>query len=216
MYTLAQRLRIYLRLFAARDDLHVWVHTWETPTQPGEPLPDEPAAFLRDHALRFAWSFEPPYATLPSGDGGRLLLHPGHGEGWLTAQERWLEGMDASLLIDACVEEGLTFLAIPEGASTQDATPVFYNANDETLRPFDSLEDYLTQGARRAFTWYWQADPPDESDALLQRLDAASLPARSGDQALLDGLQRQGASSEEAAALLAWLGDDARRLIPAA
>lgn len=214
MPPLAERLRLYLQLFANRPDLHVWVHTWETPAAPGEPLPHEPAAFLHDHSVRFAWSFEPPYGDLPSGDGGRLLLHPGHGEGWLTSNQRWLEGMDASLLIDACVEEALTFLAVPEGSSTQDAVVTFYNANDETLRPFDSLEDYLTQGARRAFTWYWQADPPYESDDLLARLDAASLPANSDAEAILSGLQRQGASPEEAATLLAWLGDDARRLIP--
>jgi len=210
---LADRLRLYIRLFSKRSDIHVWEATWRPVTSAPE-LPSS-ASFLSKESLRFVWGFEEgSQGDHPSSDGGVLHLHPGHEQdsGWPDADAFPLEGVELSLMFDLLVTEGTSHLVVSPDQSIADAVPAFYNANDESLRRFDSLEAYLTLGARRAFAWYWPSEDQGETEEVLARLHEGSLEA--GSEGLRDRLIEQGASEPEADALIAWLGDDARVLVP--
>lgn len=212
---LSCRLRLYIRLFAKRPDVHVWDATWSDVSAVPE-LPSE-ASFLGEQSVRFVWGFEEGSADAhPSAEGGVLHLHPGHDQddGWRDAERFPLDGVEKSLMLDCLVEEATTHLVAAPGQSVRDAVPAFYNANDESVRRFDSLESYLTLGARRAFAWYWPNEDQGETDEVLARLNEGSLAADAGLDAVRAGLLAQGASPNEADALLAWLGHDARILVP--
>ena len=62
--------------------------------------------------------------------------------------------------------------------------------------------------------WYWQNDDNSEWPDLVARLHASSLASGSTEEALVSALTSRGASELEARALVAWLGDDVRILIP--
>jgi hypothetical protein len=209
---LRERLASYLRLFAKRTDVHVSRCEWGAPAAVPELPPGEIADFLGAATLHFTWSFEA--GEPPQGSGGHLFLAADHERKWEGSDGRWLERASSSLLIDHMVDEGLGLLVVDDGDAIAQAKPAFFDANDDRLIRFASLEAYLTQGARRAFAWYWQNDDNAQWSELLERLRGASLEAGAGEDALVDRLRAQGASDAEARALCAWLGDDARVLVP--
>ncbi|MBK8266435.1 MAG: hypothetical protein IPK80_34545 [Nannocystis sp.] len=209
---LQERLAAYVRLFGQRPDLHLWRSEWGTPASIPE-LP-ESAGFLSRATLRFAWSFEPPYGEKPQGDGGHLFLSACHDRGWEGPDGRWLAGASSSLLVDMMVEEGIGLLVVDEGHELAQGQMAFYDANDDRLIRLGSLEQYLTLGARRGFAWYWQNDENFQWLDLVARLHASSLGSGSTEEALVSALTSRGASELEARALVAWLGDDVRILIP--
>lgn len=212
---LQARLAAYLRLFGQRPDLHLWRSEWGTPAS----VPELPAhaSLLSGMTLRFAWSVEPSYESpgFPgSGYGGQLFLSACHERGWEGPDGRWLEGASSSLLVDMMVEEGVGLLVVDEGQEIAQAQVGFYDANDDRLIRIGSLEDYLTLGARRAFAGYWQNDDNSEWPDLLAKLLTNSLPSGATPEALIAALSSRGASDAEAQALVSWLGDDARILVP--
>jgi hypothetical protein len=208
---LHERLALYLRLFAKRGDIHIVHHEVGKPAAVPELPPGEIADLLGTSTMRLAWSFEAGGGW--SGVGGQVFLAADHEKQWQDSSGRWLDGVSSSLLFDDMVEEGLGLLVVDEGDSVAEAKTAFYDANDDRLIRFESLEAYLTQGARRGFAWYWQNDDNSEWPDLLDRLRTGSL-ADTSEQALLTGLARQGATDAEAQALVAWLGADSRLLIP--
>ena len=212
---LQERLAAYLRLLGQRPDLHLWRSEWGTPAS----VPELPAhaALLSGMTLRFAWSVEPSDASpgFPgAGYGGQLFLSACHEAGWTGSDGRWLEGASSSLLVDMMVEEGLGLLVVDEGQEIAQAQLGFYDANDDRLIRIGSLEDYLTLGARRAFAGYWQNDDNSEWPDLVARLHASSVASGTAPEALTTALISRGASDAEAQALVAWLGDDVRILLP--
>src|SRR5690606_15299050 len=211
------KLELFFRLFARRPDVHVWVSRVIPRASPAPQLPADADALLGTRSSCFAWSFDPPEPgdERPEGNGGRLWLDAGHGEGWQSQDERWLDGVASSLLIDDVVAEGLGLLVVDEGGAITDARPAFHDANDEALYRYASLEDYLTQGARKGFVWYWASPGSRDAADVLEQLHEGSLPAGTEPAVLRARLEAQGAALEEAEALWRWLGDDARLLVPA-
>lgn len=80
--------------------------------------------------------------------------------------------------------------------------------------PFASFEAYVTAGARKAFTWYWQVDDR-EGGELLDRLLATSVDPGTPPDELATMLEARGATPAEARALVEWLGEDVVVLLPA-
>lgn len=213
---LHERLAAYVRLFGKRPDIHLWHSDWGTPTAvPTLPSGEMEALFGRS-TLRFAWSLERPYGEQPQGDGGHLFLSAEHESEWQSSDRRWLDGVSSSLLVDRMVDEGLGLLVVEEGHDLAQAKVAFFDANDDRLIRFEGLEAYLTLGARRGFAWYWQNDDNSEWPDLLARLREGSIDAGTSADALIAALCGQGATDAEARALVEWLGDDARILVPVA
>ena len=80
----------------------------------------------------------------------------------------------------------------------------------EELVVFDSLTDYLTQGAKRAFSYLPRRWQRGGADALHER----SMPRSTPPADLRAALIRRGANPNMAAELMEWLGADVVLLLP--
>ncbi len=144
--------------------------------------------------------------------GGRLNLVPLESlrwypiPDWRTEYEDYAE--DAAF--DNFVAEGRAVLSIDKGESKVDAELVFDNANDVSRNPLGSIFDYLTEGARQAFEWYWQAGGEGGFAATLRE---RSVPADTDPEALKSLLMDKEVSALHADALISWLGDAAHMLL---
>ena len=77
---------------------------------------------------------------------------------------------------------------------------------------FDSLTDYLTRGAKRAFSYApcWQEEPETNAAPVA----AVSLSTSTPLPRIRKALVRRGATPEMADDLVRWLGGDAALLVP--
>ncbi len=82
----------------------------------------------------------------------------------------------------------------------------------ETMAHFDSLTDYLTRGAKRAFSYApcWQEEPETNAAPVA----AVSLSTSTPLPQIRKALVRRGATPEMADDLVRWLGGDAALLVP--
>jgi hypothetical protein len=109
-----------------------------------------------------------------------------------------------------------TSAASPGAAGTSETRLLTdaHHTNDGTFTPFPSFDAYVTAGARKAFTWYWQVGDR-EGTALLDRLLATSVDPGTPPGELVTMLEARGAGPAEARALVDWLGEDVVVLLPA-
>ncbi|HSQ63844.1 MAG TPA: hypothetical protein VLM85_11545 [Polyangiaceae bacterium] len=215
--SLFERLSLWLRLFAKRDDLE-----FIDPAS-GQPTPDAmetkkgavpPNAYPPDayelgaHVTRvfFVWRHKLDHDVC-----GHLFLSL---EG--NAADVHEEGTSAVILEEDVLGTGLaTFsVAARRGKTTKAAPHLLWSLEDR--RSFATLEEYLTQGAARAFVYggeepfgCWQTEPAAVS------LARFSAPKWTLDADLKKALVARGAEEAEADALLQWLGKDVTLLLPA-
>lgn len=215
---LPQLLFKYFQIFSKRPDIFV------TTNKQGAPASTRMLLRLRGHvptewlalhsvigALHFAWVFtkdKAQRAEFSEGyNGGRIKLVDPETFRWWPPQDWQLERYDfkEEALFDDFVNEGLTKLSYGQGESRTTASLIFDNSNDCVRHAQGTLFGYLTEGARAGFTWYWQMDPREFTDALYQ----ASLPRDTPPATVEELLQKQGLSAAEARAMRSWLGDSA-------
>ena len=217
--SIGQLLVCYLRVFAQRPDIHVRDHVVGLPTPSatltklaGKVPPFALSLAAEVGHLNFCWVFEDKKAGMENfsegANGGRLNL-----EGF-SREFRWNprpEYMDATFkaqaLWDDVVTEAATYLSYEPAEQPVDAKLVF-DTRDGRI-PLGTASEYLTEGAKRGFTWYWQRFDYWEALELTKRLYAASLPRTTPTSKVTAALVEKGLSPSEAQALVAWLGADA-------
>ena len=117
-------------------------------------------------------------------------------------------------MFDDLVAEGSTMLSYDPGEDPTEAILVFDDANDVQRYPMGTVSEYLTQGARLGFVWYWPRTTYWEARAFTKRLFDASLPRSTPAPEVVAALVAKGLSAAEAAGMVAWLGEDAVILLP--
>ncbi len=86
---------------------------------------------------------------------------------------------------------------------------MFDDANDVQRYPMGTVNEYLTNGAKLGFVWYWPRREYWEAREFTKRLFDASLPRSTSAPEVVAGLVDKGLSEREAEAMVAWLGEDA-------
>ncbi len=214
--TIPELLVLYLRVLAQRPDIQVYKH------RPGRPtpsnvlrrlqgrIPDEALAFAAGVGpLEFNWVFKSAMAEQSNYsdgyNGGRVALVGFENFRWY-AKPSWQEDEDfeCDSMFDDFVAEGNTRLSYDVGQEPTDAALVFDNANDCARYPLGSIEEYITSGAKAAFTWYWQMGPGEFTDDLLR----SSIARKTAPETIRALLVARGLQAAQAAALVKWLGDD--------
>lgn len=203
---LAQLLETWVRLLQKRPDLTFSRElTIGRESHPGTAaLPGDAQEFAK-----FASRFEFSYRIKDAEGGGMLYLS--------------VEGMkeDAYLVLDGeeVSDDDMSMLEFDsEGTGLaawyvqRAGKPPLIVWDLETMERFASLTEYLTEGAKRAFSYApcWQSRK-EESPLAKSSPSAKTPPAK-----LEAMLVAQGATEAEAKGLVDWLGADARLLIHAA
>ncbi len=216
--TPAQLLLNYLRVFEQRPDVHVYDKKMGAPAsnttllgKHGRVPPELLALSTELGALEFNWVFE-DFKGEREGrskgyNGGRMQLQGLDTFRWWPIQEwrKEYEGFEADAMFDEFVAEGLAMLSHDPGQDPASATLVFDNANDCTREVLGTINDYLRNGARAGFCWYWQMGG---EGGFTERLYMNSLPKSTPAATILELLEAKGLSATEAASLQKWLGDD--------
>ncbi len=216
-FTLGQLLLRYLAIFAERADVAV------TMNKPGAPAD---AALLRKYegqvppfllalcgdvgSLHFCWVFEDlkgeKLKWSEGFNGGRINLKGLKDFRWWDRPKEWdWVTFKAQSMFEDLQAEGSTMLSLEPGQKQVDAALVFDNSNDVKRHPMGTWESYVTTGARRGFTWYWQSG----DNEFTKRLFASSPPVTTPAADVIKGLVDRGASDAEAKALQKWLGPEA-------
>lgn len=197
-------LEAWMRLFAKRPDVEVSRLEFSRDAEASPQLPDDARA-LGEHATRIEFSYK-----LKDGGGGGMLYLSLEGleeDAWLELDGEEVDPEAMRMLeYDA---EGTGFAAwyvLREGK----APCIVWDL--ETKEQFGSLTEYLSEGARRAFSyspscWQSRAAPP----SLAER----SAPRTTPPKKLEAMLVQQGADARTARDLVAWLGTDVRLLLAA-
>lgn len=143
-------------------------------------------------------------------NGGRIKLRglpsPGY-RLWYSIPEwrKEYEDYEAEASFDDFVAEGRTLYSYDPGQKPTQATLIFDNANDCERHSLGTLERYFLDGARAAFSWYWQVGGEGEfAQALLDR----SIPRSTEPEEIVGLLQEKGLTEAEARGMVAWLGED--------
>ena len=218
--SLGARLRAFIELFAQRRDVHVAKKffllgfTTRQSKKYLDVIPPELFAFSHELGeTEFTWALAEHAGELEGRSegslGGRLSLRSPHKFAYRAA-EGW-EPMAASITayapFDVIAAEGATWVVQLKGKRPVDGVLMFNDDNTNKLTDMGSLEAYFTEGARRAFTWYWQVGDA-EGAALLERLLARSVPKATPPETLVEMLVQRGMTTEMAAAMVGWLGVD--------
>lgn len=224
---LGQLLLKYIQVFSQRPDVFVFEQKIGGPLDnkglryfDGQLPPALLALLTEVNALEWNWMLAEEKAERGQWSkgykGGRIELRgvrPGYVmwhpiPDWRKEYEDYAE----ELVFDDFVAEGMTWFSRDKGQTRAQASLIFDNANDCVRHPLGSLEDYLTRGAKAAFTWYWQMGDW-EGTGFRGTLLARSVPADTDAATLQSLLEAKGLSAPEAKALMAWLGEDVRVLL---
>lgn len=219
--TLGSLLLKYIHVLGQRPDVYVYKTQIGGPSSNASLLAHHkrvPKAWLalasEVNDLEFNWvltEHKADRAQFSEGyNGGRIKLvglpSPGY-RLWYAIPE-WRKEYDdyeAEASFDDFVAEGRTVYSYDPGRSPTQATLIFDNANDCERHPLGSLESYFLNGARAAFSWYWQVGGEGEfTETLLGR----SIPRTTDPQVIVGLLQDKGLSEPEARGMVAWLGED--------
>jgi hypothetical protein len=207
-HSLFERLRAWIELFCTRQDLELRseLEVRKDPERPGAvPYPPDAREF-GEQATFVGFSYR--LKGDASGAGGYLYLSL---EGFLEDAYMELDGEevdpDAMYMLD-CDREGTGFAAWY--VLRQDRPPLIV-WDLETTERFSSLTEYLTEGARRGFSY----NPCWQSRGQKTPLDGASVPGSTPLADLEKALVARGATATVAADLVRWLGSDVRLLVPA-
>ncbi|NUP10865.1 MAG: hypothetical protein HOW73_32880 [Polyangiaceae bacterium] len=211
----AARLDAWVRAFSKRSDVAVKDST-RGPTWKGAPNsilePKELDGFYSENnGYSFVWlptgstdQSEGGILRIPKRSGSVVLWYkdPGHHE-----VSPYIDG----LIIDEPTDENTTFVLNRYIAGTRKKERVIggNNASSNEARFFESFSAYLQEGARKAFSWYWQWKETDG----LARLRARSLPPETSSDIIVKELVDRGLTADEATDLCNWLGNDARLLV---
>ena len=224
--TIGRLLGCWLRLFAERPDVFVRRHTVGAPTPSGvlarlaHQVPPDVLAFAAEVGpLDFVWVFADGVEDMDGSsegyNGGRIHLVGFERFRWWDRPADWdYETWQASAMFDDIVAEGNTQLSYDPGETGLDAILVFDDANDCERYPMGTVPEYLTEGARRGFVWYWPKKDYWEANGYVARLFDASWSRRTPAAEVVAGLCAAGLSEVEAAAVQRWLGPDAVILLP--
>lgn len=219
---LPRLLRAWARAFAARRDVFIVDSRFEPGIEAGPALGDLPpdaAAFARAcGGVELTWVFDEDKEKRDGFSkgyrGGRLNLRL-DGAWYPRAGWEWVD-LDEHAMLDDMVEEAGTWLVTRNGAPRSKAALLFHpSSGPEGVRVFRSLEEYLTEGARRAFVWYWQKPGYWEADEFVGRLREGSIAEDTPAEEIARALEARGIEAEEATALVEWLGAQAALLVDA-
>jgi hypothetical protein len=217
--SLAKRLDAWTRAFAARKDLKIKVHKRGRPWK-GAPSSiyapgDVDQFYTENNGFQLTWHFKKPVEgaeeggilDIPTYSGTRIIWYDDRGH----RAAKYIEGF----VLDAQSGENTTFVArrYLEGTKKTETVLISDHTSSMTARDFPTLEAYLTEGASKAFAYYWQqhASPP----AILATLRATSLAPDTAPEKIVARLVERGLTSEEASALHAWLGPSTCLLLEA-
>ena len=224
--TIPELLRLWIRLFAQRPDIHVRTNTHGAPTSTATVAaltqrlpPDILALAAGSGPLHFCYVFadqrEGMEGSSEGYNGGRInLVGFKHFRWWDRPAEWDFVSFKAQAMFDELQAEGSTMLSHDPGESETDALLVFDDANDCERHPMGTSEEYLTQGARRGFVWYWPKLEYWEANDFVAKLFKGSIPRTSTEAAIRSGLVARGLDAAEADSMWRWLGRDAVLLIP--
>jgi hypothetical protein len=216
----------YLRLFAQRPDIHVRTNLIGAPATSSTLLKVEtkvpPFALAVAEVidrLHFCWVFKDKMAEMEGSsegyNGGRINLRGLKDFRWYDRPRDWdWCSFKAQSMWDDLQAEGSTMISYDPGEKPVEAILVFDDANDVERFPMGTATEYLTEGAKRGFTWYWQRATYWEANELTKKLYDASLPRTTPQAKVIDALVRKKLSPEEARAMVAWLGEHAVILLP--
>lgn len=221
-----QLLVRYLRLFAQRPDIHVRTNVIGAPASAGTLSKAEtkvPAFAMAVAAivdrLHFCWVFKDKMDEMEGVsegyNGGRINLLGLKDFRWHDRPTDWdWCSFKAQSMWDDLQAEGSTLLSYDPEEEPVEAILVFDDANDVERFPMGTAAEYLTEGAKRGFTWYWQRATYWEANEFTKKLYDASLPRRTPQAKVIDALVRKKLSPDEARAMVAWLGEHAVILLP--
>ncbi len=224
--TIPELLRLWIRLFAQRPDIHVRTNTHGAPTSTATVAaltqrlpPDILALAAGSGPLHFCYVFADQREGMDGSsegyNGGRInLVGFKHFRWWDRPAEWDFVSFKAQAMFDELQAEGSTMLSHDPGESETDALLVFDDANDCERHPMGTSEEYLTQGARRGFVWYWPKLEYWEANDFVAKLFKGSIPRTSTEAAIRSGLVARGLDAAEADSMWRWLGRDAVLLIP--
>ncbi|MCA9604523.1 MAG: hypothetical protein KC619_02940 [Myxococcales bacterium] len=210
-YSLFDRLRAWGELLSRREDLELF-HDFRSvpheeavrlgvPVDLAEPFPSDVRDFAREaDELSFEYRVKGTY------EGGSLFLSLAR---WESTDELVVDGRRVA---DTMYTLEADRLGTGLKAYLVMADPPYVLWDFATLARFESLTDYLTAGAKRAFNSSpcWQKQPGAQPH-LCRLSEAADTPP----SALRRGLVARGAAPAMADDLLEWLGADVRFLLPA-
>ncbi|MFZ5444054.1 MAG: hypothetical protein ACOZQL_28880 [Myxococcota bacterium] len=204
---LLDRMRGWMMLLGKREDLTFEVLRDEAgKAEPYAFYPDDAKALAKQVSrLFFSWRHREARGV----DGFLNLELTGFNEPAFLVLKDGTRVNEADMLSLDVDTDGVGFaswLVAPEKGRS------FIVWSVEDAVEFPTLTDYLTKGARRAFSYSgnpWQREFDAEP-----RLAEFSVPATTPPAQLRAGLVQRGASGELADALLEWLGADVRFLLP--
>lgn len=201
-FSLYDRLQAWVQTLAKREDIEF--RTPLTVQPPGEIPADYPADLraLSERAGYFYFSYR-----AKAGDAAGFLCLALNGERAYAFLE--LDGAevpeDQMYMFDGDLEGtgNATWLVVRPGK------PPVYLWSVEEMVPFDTVEAYLTLGAKRGFHYAsWQYDDHVGLAGISKSRDTAPSD-------LVAGLVARGVAADMAADLVEWLGGDAALLLPA-
>jgi hypothetical protein len=220
--TPGQLLLAWIRVFEQRPDVVVYDKKLGAPASNdllarwhGE-VPDELLALSAEiGSLELNWVFESEkderYNYSKGYNGGRIALAGLQNFRWWPIEDwqKEYEDFEAEASFDEFVEEGRGVVSYDPGQKSSEALVVFDNANDCVRHPMGGVYDYLDAGARAAFAWYWQVG----GEGFSEELASASIPGTTSKDEVVVLLEGKGLGSDEANALVSWLGDDVSLLL---
>ncbi len=218
--TLAQLLLAYCRVFTQRKDIKIAIYKLGKPTDGRSLLrklpnyPDEILAFYREiGSIRLVWILnsmvEEAEDSSEGYGGGQLNLVPLKSMGWHKRPEDW-DWVDYAedTAFDELQAEGSTFLNRNEGETRKEAELYFDDANDVERFAVGTISEYVTKGARMAFSWYWPNSESWESQEFTAELYKNSIARNTPNEEIIGMLMEKKATREQAQALRKWLGKD--------
>ena len=228
--TLGHLLLKYIHVFSQRPDVFVFDYKPSGPVDNSNleyfsrSLPPEWLAQLSEfNSLEFNWVFNDDRKKERSNyskgyNGGRINLRGVNSSyilWWdIPDWRKEYENFKQEATFDDFVAEGMTMYSYNPGQTSKNASLIFDNANDCERHPLGSLEDYITEGAKAAFTWYWQMSDW-EGNNFSNELYGNSIPSTTPRATVLELLKAKGCNDEEALGLCKWLGDNVNVLLHA-
>jgi hypothetical protein len=212
-FTLGHLLKLWIQLFAKRKDLNIKAK------KIGKPVPLDALRLLRGE-IPDAWialahdlgKTKLEWETDPGGEPirGAIDLQAAQKPSWeLIDSDEGVRWKEEALFDYGNTEHSISYARDPNQTRSQ-ASLIFYDSSDCKYGSVQlSLDEYLTEGARRGFELYWKGNQ-DPNAGLIARSLAPDTPTATIEAAL----EERGVTAEEAAALVKWLGPAVVLLTP--
>lgn len=224
-FTLPHLLLCWCRVFSQRPDVHVVANSSGAPAKQATLLACRdmvPPQMLAFHAelgsLFYTWVLTEERDGVDHYDagynGGRISLVGLEDFQWYPRPD-WDDhaNYEAYTLFDELQPEGQTEIDYAPGEEGIDAELTFNDANDCERYPLGTVEEYLTQGAQKAFVWYWPNIGFD-GEYVLAQIAQRSVSRDTPPEQMAAMLTDRGLTADEARAMIIWLGENAHLLLP--